>query len=262
MSQKLLERKVRLTGTLTFETAFHIGSGREGDLATDMGVLKDWTGRAVVPGSSLKGSFRALAERLAPFLRQTACCLDTGLSGIQCVSDQTYLKNHLKSFQNLTSEDKKIEWLGRHTCDICRLFGSLLQASRIFFTDAALLRGGESFEIRDGVVLDRDSQTARHGLKYDFEATPAGAVYRLDIDLENPSDRELALVGAVLQEWAHGFRLGGFTSRGLGRVSLSELEVFQVDYSNTEELRNFLLHRQMTPAATLLTDCLAKVLAL
>lgn len=261
MSHKLLQRKVQITGKLTFDTVFHIGSGKEGDLATDMGVLKDWAGRAVLPGSSLKGNFRAMAERLASYLNLTACCLDSQLSGVNCVSDQDHRKIHLPEFHALNSEPEKINWLGNHTCDICRLFGSPLQTSRIFFSDAELLVGGEFFEIRDGVVLDRDSQTARHGLKYDFEVAPAGAVYSISIDLENPADAELGLVGAVLQEWKHGFRLGGFSSRGLGKVSLSELQVSQVDYSNLEQFKDFLLKRKMTPAENLLTGCLEQILA-
>jgi CRISPR/Cas system CSM-associated protein Csm3 (group 7 of RAMP superfamily) len=60
------KHKIKITGTLTFETAFHIGSGKEGELATNMGVLIGADGAPILPGSTLKGNFRSFGERLAP----------------------------------------------------------------------------------------------------------------------------------------------------------------------------------------------------
>lgn len=259
-SRKELHRKVKITGTLKFETAFHIGSGKEGELATDMGILKEIDGSPILPGSTLKGNFRALAERLAGYLGLTACLLDKKLSGVECVSDEAYRTSEpiSKKIKSLEDEAAKIDWLNSHTCDVCKLFGSPLQASRIYFSDGRLQDWAQSVQVRDGVCIDRDSETARPGAKYDFEVAPFGATYSISIDLENPQDEELALVGAVLAEWENGFRLGGFTSRGLGKVKLDDKIIEMLDYTDPEQLRNYLLKRTMTRdrGEALLSECL------
>ncbi len=256
----VFEKKMRITGTLVFDTAFHIGSGREGELATNMGVLLDSDGTPVLPGSTLKGCFRAFAERLAVHLGMTACMLDNALSGIPCVGDESYRKKVHDDFKELRTVPQKLGFLDRHVCDVCRLFGSPLQASRIFFSDGKYESHLQRLQIRDGVCIDRDTETARHGAKYDFEVVPRDAEFTIGIDMENPSDKECAIVAAVLAEWEHGFRLGGFTSRGLGRVRLKDKIVQSVDYTDTDQLRNFLLNEKMTDAGELLSEKLKSTL--
>jgi|LGVF01.1.fsa_nt_gb CRISPR-associated RAMP protein (TIGR02581 family) len=259
-NNKIFRKKVKIQGDLVFETAFHIGSGREGELATDMGILRELDGRPILPGSTLKGNFRTFAERLSGYLGFTACLLDSELSGIECVSDEKYRKQVYEEFKKLDLEPKKLTWLQNHTCDICRLFGSPLQASRIFFSDGNLLEWGRSIQVRDGVCIDRDSETARYGAKYDFEVVPKGAVFSITIEMENPADGDLAMVAAALAEWESGFRLGGFTSRGLGRVRLKNTKVKQVDYTDPDQLKAYLVAREMSVADSLFTNCLQEIL--
>ena len=262
-TRNYFKNKVQIKGTLAFETAFHIGSGKEGELATNMGVLIAPDGRPILPGSTLKGNFRSLAERLSGYLGFSACLLDNGLSGAGCftgISDQEKRKAKDEVFKALKTENAKLEWLQNNTCEICRLFGSPLHASRIFFSDGLLINWSNALQIRDGVCIDRDSETARHGAKYDFEVVPAGAAFKITIELENPVDKELAIVGAVLTEWEAGFRIGGFTSRGLGRVRLEDKTVRQVDYTDPDQLKQYLLEREMQEAETLLTESLKRLL--
>ncbi|MEW6140293.1 MAG: CRISPR-associated RAMP protein Csx7 [Thermodesulfobacteriota bacterium] len=261
MNQTSFRQKVRITATLIFETAFHIGSGKEGDLATDMGVLKDNQGLPVLPGSTLKGCFRATAEKLAGYLGFSACMLDSELSGEKCVGDQGYFRKVNDEFKEIKTEKGKIVWLRDHTCDVCRLFGSPLQASRIFFSDGTLKKWVGGYQVRDGVAIDRDSGTARDGLKYDFEVAHHDTEFEVVIEMENPERTELALVAAVLAEWQSGFRLGGFTSRGLGRVVMTDAKVEQVDYEDSNQLREYLLKRRMQPADNLLDNALLQALS-
>ncbi|MFH1114073.1 MAG: CRISPR-associated RAMP protein Csx7 [Pseudomonadota bacterium] len=260
MIQTAFREKVRITGTLIFDTAFHIGSGKEGDLATDIGVLKDERSRPVLPGSTLKGCFRATAERLAGWLGFSACMLDAGLSGQKCVGDMDYFRSVKDQFQGIKGERHKIDWLRAHTCDVCRLFGSPLQASRIFFGDGRLGAWHGTYQVRDGVVIDRDSGTARHGLKYDYEVVSPDTGFEVVIEMDNPEATEYALVAAVIAEWSSGFRLGGFTSRGLGRVVMTGIKSEYVDYGNPDHLKDYLLGRRMQPADDLLDAALRKVL--
>ncbi|MFW5961169.1 MAG: CRISPR-associated RAMP protein Csx7 [Desulfohalobiaceae bacterium] len=256
-----LRTRIRMKANLVFESAFHIGSGKEGDMATDMGVLRDQSsGEPILPGSSLKGKFRATAEQLAGHLNLSACLLDMSLSGVECVTDENYRRKCHPEYQKLSNENKKLQWVDAQICDVCRLFGSPMHASRIFFSDGQLKHWSGNPELRDGVCLDRDSETARPNMKYDFEVIPNGTVFGLQLDMENPEEQELALVGAVLAEWEQGFRLGGKTSRGLGLARLESLQVERVDLSDREQLGNYLLHKKMTPSPELFTEALEMVL--
>jgi len=260
MNQTAFHQKIRITGSLTFDTAFHIGSGKEGELATDMGVLKDEQGWPVLPGSTLKGNFRATSEKLAGYLGASACLLDSSLSEIDCVGEQDYFKKMNEEFKTIKGEKYKLDWLSKHTCNVCQLFGSPLKSSRIFFSDGRLKRWQDGYQVRDGVVINRDSGTARHGLKYDFEVAPRDTAFELLIEMENPTSMDLSLVGAVIAEWQSGFRIGGFTSRGLGRTVLTETRIEQVDYRNTAQLQDYLIKRKMHPADNLLSDALQNTL--
>lgn len=261
-TNKHFVRKVRIAGNLAFSTAFHIGSGREGEMASDMGVLLDPDGDPVLPGSSLKGNFRTFAERLAPYLNMTACLLDSDLSGVDCVGDEAYRRGKVhEAFIDLKSEKQKLSWLAQHTCDVCRLFGSPYQASKIFFSDGVLEEWSRSIQVRDGVCIDRDTETARHGAKYDFEVAPKDAIFSTVIEIENPDDQEIALVAAVIGEWENGFRLGGFTSRGLGRVRFIDTKVMELDYTDKNALLAYLMEKKMPNAPDLLTTALAVTLS-
>ena len=264
MINHTFKKKVRISGILEFETAFHIGSGKEGELATDMGVLLEPDGRPILPGSTLKGNFRSYAERLAEYLKIKACLLDNSLSNnVTCVNgvtDKDIRDKIYEELKELKTESKKYNFIKKHVCQVCSLFGSPLHASRIFFSDGNLIHWSGGLQVRDGVCIDRDSETARHGAKYDYEAVPCGTKFEITIDIENPETFELAIIGAVMAEWENGFRLGGFSSRGMGKVQLSQTRISEVDYTNSTQLKDFLLHKTMTSADTLLDDALKKCL--
>ena len=95
-------------------------------------------------------------------------------------------------------------------------------------------------QVRDGVVLDRDSHTAVKGLKYDYEVVPAGTAFDVRFDLDNPTEADEALFGAALFDWCAGGSLGGFTSRGLGRFHVDGVELRSVDLADREQRRRYL----------------------
>ncbi len=242
-----LRSKLLIQATLVFDTAWRIGSGREGQTLSDLGVLLDPTGLPLLPGSSLKGRLRSTCEQLASILGMTACMLDSDATGVECVSDVDQYKRLRAEYAKTlpggaasTGTDQRLTWIDEHTCDVCKLFGSPVRRGRLRVADGQLLSWPGVIEVRDGVVVDRDSRTAVEGLKYDYETVPAGTQFRLWIELENASDRELALVGAALFEWAGGSSLGGFTSRGLGRFHLENITISGVDFSNPQERIKYL----------------------
>ena len=238
-----LRKKIRLTASLVFDTAWRIGSGKEGETMSDLGVVIDPKGQPVLPGSSLKGKLRSTSETLSHALGLSACMLNHEASSVDCTSDVKYYSGVLRqAYQNALQKglQDRLQWIADNTCDVCKLFGSPVQAGRLWLSDGTLKEWASIVQVRDGVVIDRDSQTAVNRLKYDYEVVPPGSRFELCIDLENPTDKDLALLGVALFEWHAGSSLGGFTSRGLGRFHLECIKLSGVDMSAPKQRVKFL----------------------
>ena len=237
-----LRQKNRVTASLVFETAWRIGSGKEGETMSDLGVVLDPSGQPVLPGSSLKGRLRNTCETLAHALGLRACMLNRDASGVNCTSDVNYYRKVREAYREASQKGlhERLQWIDDHTCNVCGLFGSPVQAGRLRVSDGALKEWASVVQVRDGVVIDRDSQTAVDRLKYDYEVVPPGSRFELCIDLENPSHQNMALLGAALFEWHSGSSIGGFNSRGLGRFHLEEIKLLGIDLSDPAQRVKFL----------------------
>jgi CRISPR-associated RAMP protein (TIGR02581 family) len=105
-------------------------------------------------------------------------------------------------------------------------FGAPWTAGRIFFKDALIDRSlwAGRFEVRNGVGLNRDTETVEQGLLYDYEVVPAGMRFDFELVLENAADWQLGMVLLALRPWQNGdVQIGGFRSRGMGHVQLTEV---------------------------------------
>jgi len=215
---------------------------------SDLGVMLDTEGVPVLPGSSLKGKLRSTCETLAHALGMSACMLDHATSGIDCASDVKLYSRRLRAeYRNVlnnrtTTVEDRLAWINANTCDVCKLFGSPLRAAKLKCAEGQLDPASwmNVVPVRDGVVLDRDSHTAVDGLKYDYEVIPAGATFAVRFDLEDPTDAQLALLGAALFDWHAGSSIGGFTNRGLGRFRLEQVTVAGVDFAKGAERIKYL----------------------
>ncbi len=237
-----LRARVCIQAHLVFDTAWRIGSGKEGETLSDLGVLLDVAGRPVLPGSSLKGRLRSTCESVAHALNLTACMLDHEATGCNCVSDVKYYHRVREEYRSACRSglQQRLRWINQHTCAVCKLFGSPVMAGRLRVGDGKLQDWADLVQVRDGVVIDRDSQAAVNVLKYDYEVVPPGARFEIQIDLDNPTDADQALVGAALFEWHAGSTVGGFTSRGLGRFHLENITLRGVDLSDPKQRVRFL----------------------
>ncbi len=122
-------------------------------------------------------------------------------------------------------------------CDTCRLFGSPFAAARLNVNDLYMPKEEWSgvLQIRDGVAIDRDSETAKDRLKYDFEVVPASATFDLEIVLENATPKDVQLICVGLSEFVHGFgTIGGKRSRGLGVGRLEKLRVSALELTGED----------------------------
>jgi len=240
MSFLELKSRYVLHGQLHSEEGLHIGSGVPG-MKSDAPFLLQG-GQPFLPGSSLRGVLRSTVERMVRSLKPGRCCIlfDEESAPKDCAAGNKDLREALESAtgEEFDKERGKIRF-----CDICDLFGSTLMASRLKVSDAVPTGSDHSKFVpvkRDGVGIDRDTETARDKLKFDYEVLERGCDFRFSIHLENSESRHLALLYIALKELEHGIEVGGRRARGLGRVKLSRYEVEYFDANREYTLLDFL----------------------
>lgn len=239
-----LQNRVRLSGTLVFQTAFHLGTGNEGESGTDMSVLLDHAGKPLLPGSSLKGVFRSTTERLCHFLGASTCFLDRHHA--TCAGgNQKLAKDCLNDLHNAKSEKEIESILDENLCDVCKLFGSSLAKGKVFFQDSPCKSWAGVLERRDGVGIDRDSGTAVPNVKYDYDVVPANAAFDFLMQAENLTEKEERLLQLTFVEWTNEVHLGGMTTRGFGAAKLEKPEYQHIDLRRPEHRLPYLLDRKM-----------------
>lgn len=212
-----LERAIKLEGYIEVLSALHIGKGRAIDAGalSDMPVIKDVSGYPFIPGSSIKGALRSFTEWLVRGLNSSniKTCNLVDEDYINCLNPKD------ESIKNLTPEGKLDK-----LCSVCGIFGHPLVASKIRFLDLPVEKDTWHelmLQIRDGVVIDRESGVAKEGGKYDFETIPPGVRFKLEVFIENPEDWELGLLFYAFDCFNNGYGfLGGNVSRGLGKIKI------------------------------------------
>lgn len=240
--------RLTIHGTLELLTPLRIGAGGSDDMGTaDISVVKDALGYPYIPGSSFKGALRSQLESLLRTIDEDLACLcvtttdyDDDPPGSQSHCPTTLRNDALKARiaylrgqdANPSTED------GRYldtiyleeTCAICRVFGSNGLAAKALIPDFRLEADdlGEdgqwfgTYQIRHGVSIDRDTETAADGRLYTTEAVPAGTRFHCEIIIENGSDADQGLVLLGLRAFEKNLAtLGGGVSRGLGQVQLT-----------------------------------------
>lgn len=264
-----LRNRYLFEGQLVMQTALHIGGGRASLSPSNSPVVLTPTGHPFIPGSSFKGSLRSTVEKLAPELPTSAklssCALielpeeqqivETLQKG-EHTSCPTVRRKGISTIRRQWEQQGKDYELEKYEfpylCSTCWLFGSPFAAARVNVNDLYLVsdRWEGGIQIRDGVVIDRDSETAKDGLKYDFEVVPASATFKLRILLENATEQDLQLISIGLSEFVHGFgMIGGKRSRGLGacelqHLTVSSLELIGVSREESQKrLQNYLISR-------------------
>ena len=245
--------RLTVTGNLMTETALRIGAGRDIDPAgTDLPGIKDALGQPFIPGSSFKGVLRS---RVESYLRavvpgKRGACNPVGRDDEHCLPTQQVrdIKNHA------VNDAKLAQTLWDGTCLACRTFGAPWLASTVYVKDLQVPAGlwlGQ-YQVRNGVAIDRDTETASEGLLYDYEVVPAGTAFEFTLVTENARPWQLGLLLLGLAPFERGeISVGGATSRGLGLVALHDLELryFSLDgggnghdQAKVEQLIGFLQH--------------------
>jgi CRISPR-associated RAMP protein (TIGR02581 family) len=174
----------------------------------DIAVHRDHGGVPLVPGSSLKGVMRSLAERV----------LAAHSPGLAC----DILANPCLGQPGQGESEPGLDEL-EQLCWCCQVFGSPHRGSRLFVGD--LHTDDAPTVVRDGVGIDRGELRAADGIKFDYEVVVPDTVFsgelRLEGDTSTSHNADIGLVLGLLELIDAGATgLGGGTSRGLGRVGI------------------------------------------
>jgi len=236
----VFKSRLELSGILTTVTALRISQGRSTEpIGSDLPVVKDSLGHPLIPGASFKG---ALRSRLESFLRGIDTQLAVDPSELVGPDKMRWLKEQKQLYKN----DADLTAALLQQTDLASLvFGSPWAAGKFQIRDLTVLPEAwfGQYQERDGVSIDRDTETASDGKLYDFQVVPAGTPFEFKAVVENAEDWELGLLMIGLHQFeTEQIPLGGGRSRGLGVVRLEVSDAWWVDYpeDKPEELLTYL----------------------
>lgn len=226
------KNRLELTGTLQTVTALRISAGRSTEpIGSDLPVIKDALGRPFIPGSSFKG---ALRSRLESFLRGIVGSNRKLVANPAIEDEWSITATEMRALkQNNTTDEALTAAILQQTDLISHLFGSPWIASKFQVRDLTVLpkHWFGQYQERDGVAIDRDTETAAEGKLYDFQVVPAGTPFEFKAVVENAKEWELGLLMIGLHQFeTEQIPLGGGRSRGLGVVRLEFNQMRWFDY--------------------------------
>lgn len=242
----VFKNRLEITGKLKTVTALRVSKGRSTEpIGSDLPVIKDAFGKPMVPGSSFKG---ALRSRLESFLRGINPDLAAnpaieaewsitnerlnGEDGIKQEIEEE-LQQYPEKERNFKRDELLTDKIINETDLASLLFGSPWIASKFQVRDLTVVPEfwfGQ-YQERDGVAIDRDTETAADGKLYDFQVVPAGTIFDFKAVVENAEEWELGLLMIGLHQFeTEQIPLGGGVSRGLGVVKLDISKMNWFDY--------------------------------
>ena len=210
------QSRLNLKGKVETQTAIRIGAGRStAVVGSDLPVVRDAEGAPYIPGSSFKGVLRSYTESIIRSftMDQKVVCNPTN-NDEQCISREK---------MQILKEEQNDQLILDNTCWVCQLFGSLWYASKLQIRDLYVEKEQwfGQYQHRDGVAIDRDTETAVDGHLYDFEVVPAGTPFEFQAIVDNATGWQLGMLYLGLSAFEKGdLTIGGGSSRGLGAITL------------------------------------------
>lgn len=234
---------LELKGTLTTVTALRISAGRSTEpIGSDLPVIKDAFGRPLIPGASYKG---ALRSRLESFLRGIVGNERKLVANPAVEAEWSITSQEIKQLKEKNPTDTALTAaILEHTDLVSHLFGSPWLASKFQVRDLTVFPDAwfGQYQERDGVAIDRDTETAADGKLYDFQVVPAGTPFEFKAVVENAEEWELGLLMIGINQFeTEQIPLGGGRSRGLGvvRLEIEKTQWFDTE-NNPERLLTYL----------------------
>ena len=244
-SHRVLLRETVLEGFLVNDSPIRVGSGREPPLGSivDLAVIRISIGGKTIPyipGSSLKGVFRSTSELIARAKGMRVC---SGLSRNTCM-DREYSKElpgerlH-DAIQRLLRERKMeeaIDKFHKYACLLCKIYGAPSFTGHVKFSDAyPISDDGKILEvplgIRTGIAIDRRTGAVWKGSLYQVEFIEPNTRFRFQIRASNLPNYAIGLLARVMRMIQEGeVKVGGFKTRGFGRVRFEDLVLKHRDF--------------------------------
>jgi CRISPR-associated RAMP protein (TIGR02581 family) len=240
-SHEKIDRLLKFTFEIRAESPLRIGAGRNVAKLSpvDLPVLLmriDEKDLPYIPGSSLKGIFRATSEFIARSYGLNVCLMGEGCKNSYNDDLQGVMK---------TGDVEKIRATLSKYCLICKIYGSATFRSHINFEDAYPPEGHiPSRSVKTGIAIDRKSGAVKTGALYQVEFVDPGAVFSQTTSFFNLPNYGIGLFTEVVENVNSGFiKIGGFKSRGFGRVLMKpkKLEGFVIlggEYKSVESIRS------------------------
>src|SRR5258708_4086831 len=116
---RTFSHRVLIQGRLEMITGLHIGGGRPTLSTSDSPIVRTPEGRPFIPGSSFKGAFRSVVEKLCMAVPGVKTC---GMADDQkCVGIQgdAFKRFNKKRSEEGWSETKLLQELDGKVCDTC-----------------------------------------------------------------------------------------------------------------------------------------------
>lgn len=224
-----LHNRLKIAGQLLAETALRVGAGRDNEVTSNrLPVLRDGRGRPYLPGASLKGIFRSRIEALIRAINPSQALdlleLEEQIKVFKLkIEASEEIRQSAASGALAKADLQRSQLIWEQSTLIDKTFGAPWIASHTFFKDAHIdpKLWFDQFERRNGVGINRDTETAQDGLLYDYEVVPAGSIFHFEVVMENVEPWQLGLLTLGLRPWLNGdVQVGGFRSRGLGYIRL------------------------------------------
>jgi CRISPR-associated RAMP protein (TIGR02581 family) len=142
-----------------------------------------------------------------------------------CITDEE-IKDQQEELTNLSPPERDLklsEWVAEQSCLACRTFGSPWLASPVLVRDLLVDESVwfDQYQVRNGVAIDRDTETASEGKLYDYEVIPSGTRFQFRLLAENAEPWSLGMLFVGLRAFQDGqVAIGGSKSRGLGWIKL------------------------------------------
>lgn len=180
-------------------------------------------GSPLLPGSSLRGVWRARAERIARTMALQQWSTEEEFRGHCPACDPLARAGEPLTgcSQRLTEISEQEETPEAALCLACQLFGSTQRGSRLQVADGhweAAPPDGTSWHAQDFLAIDRFTGGGRDGAKFDAAPLVQGS-FRASLTLHEPRAWELGWLLLLLRDLAEGEMTVGFgAAKGYGRL--------------------------------------------
>jgi CRISPR-associated protein Csm3 len=197
---------------------------------------KDGGETVYIPGSSLKGVIRSYCEKVARTL------------GILCCnpllnSDEDDDKPDCSCGRKVDIKKKRAEIpvpeiYKKHSCHLCKLFGSTGIASRIFIEDAYPKSNLKPYGKRTNTAINRATGAVQEHQLFSMRVMAEGTRFHSEIHVRNFELWQLGLLGLAIRDLhRERIRIGFAKSRGLGKVkgTIKKLTIAYPFYKLTDD---------------------------